>query len=105
VKTLGGHHRILEEDIEKHFCSKLAAENREKWGLGPDKISESNQLIGRILEIKIDGLMAQVTIMVGDQELTSLITADAAAELGLSTGDNVIALLKSSRIMILRDRN
>jgi molybdopterin-binding protein len=49
--------------------------------------------------------LAQVTIMVDDQKLTSLTTADAAAEIGLSTGDNVIALLKSSQIMILRDRN
>jgi len=101
VKTLGGHHRILEEDIEKHLQSKLADENR-KTGLGPDKISESNQLFGRILEIKVDGLMAQVTILAGDNELTSLITADAASELGLRTGDDVIALLKSSQIMILR---
>lgn len=103
VRTLGGHHRILEEDIEKHLRSRLAAESRDKWGLGPDKISESNQLIGRILEIKCDGLMAQITIMAGNHELTSLITADAAVELGLRAGDNVIAILKSSQIMIIRD--
>jgi molybdopterin-binding protein len=65
--------------------------------------TKGNQLLGRILEIKIAGLIAQVTILAGDHELTSLITADTASELRLRTGDNVIALLKSSQIMILRE--
>ena len=103
VKTLGGHHRILEEDIERHLRSKLASESCKKWGLGPDKISESNQLLGRVLEIRVDGVIAQITILAGEYELTSLITADAVSELGLRTGDDIIALLKSSQIMILRE--
>lgn len=102
-QTLGGHHRVLEEDIEQHLRLKLAKESREKWELGSDKISEGNQLLGRVLEITVDGLIAQVTILVGDHELTSLITADVVSELELKTGDNVITLLKSSQIMILRE--
>lgn len=69
VKTLGGHHRILEADIERHLRSKLAAASRRKSGPGSDKISESNQLLGRILQIKVDGLMAQITILAGEHEL------------------------------------
>jgi len=103
IKTASGHHRILEEDIKWYLRSKLAYESRKKWWLGPDKISETNQLLGRILEIRVDGLMAQVRILAGNQELTSLITADAATELGLRTGTNVVALLKSSQIMILQE--
>ena len=61
VKTLGGHHRVLEDDIEKHLRLKLIAESRKKWGLGPQKISEGNQLLGCIVDIKFDGLIAQVT--------------------------------------------
>ena len=72
--------------------------------LGSDKISESNQLLGRILGIQVDGLVAQVTITVGDFQLTSIITADAASELRLKSGDNVIALLKSTQVMILRSQ-
>jgi len=66
VKTLCGHHRVLEEDIEQHLRLKLAKESRQKWGLGPDKISGGNQLLGRVLGITVDGLIAQVTILVGD---------------------------------------
>jgi molybdopterin-binding protein len=103
LRTLGGHHRILEEHIERHLRKKLADESRKKWSLGPDKISERNQLLGRILRIKVDGLMAQVRILAGYDELTPLITADTVSELGLRTGDEVIALVKSSQIIILRE--
>jgi molybdopterin-binding protein len=104
VKTPGGHHRIPEEDIERYLRTKAGREDRIKWRIGSDKISETNQLVGRILEIKVDGLIAQVTISIGDYRLTSIITADAASELRLKIGDNIVALLKSSQIMILRNQ-
>jgi molybdopterin-binding protein len=78
--------------------------SRDKWRVGSDKISESNQLVGRILELKVDGLIAQVAITIGDYRLTSIITADAASELRLKIGDTVVALLKSSQVMILRNQ-
>jgi excisionase family DNA binding protein len=86
VKTLGRHHRVLEEDIERLLRSRLVAESRNKCRSGPEKVSESNQLLGCIPDIKVDGLMAQVTILVDEHELTSLMTADAASELELRTG-------------------
>jgi molybdopterin-binding protein len=104
VKTPGGHHRILEDDIERHLRATLGDDSRSKWRVGSDKISESNQLIGRILKISVDGLIAQVTISIGDYRLTSIITADAASDLRLKIGDTVVALLKSSQVMILRNQ-
>lgn len=104
ARTPGGHHRIPEEDIEKHLRATLGASSRDKWRVGSDKISESNQLVGRILELKVDGLIAQVAIAIGDYRLTSIITADAASELRLKIGDTVVALLKSSQVMILRNQ-
>jgi molybdopterin-binding protein len=104
VKTPGGHHRIPEEDIEKHLRGALGSSSRDKWRVGSDKISESNQLVGRILELKVDGLIAQVAIAIGDYRLTSIITADAASELRLKIGDTMVALLKSSQLMILRNQ-
>jgi predicted site-specific integrase-resolvase len=79
VKTPGGHHRIPEEDIEKHPRATLGHGSREKWRVDSDRISESNQLAGRILELKVDGLVAQVTVSVGDYRLTSIISTDAAS--------------------------
>jgi molybdopterin-binding protein len=104
AKTPGGHHRIPEEEIEKHLRATLGHGSREEWRVGSDRISESNQLAGRILALKVDGLIAQVTISVGGYRLTSIITAEAASELRLKIGDNVVALLKSSQVMILRNQ-
>jgi molybdopterin-binding protein len=103
VKTIGGHHRILEEDIARHLRSKVLAESLKRYGLEKHKISERNQLLGRILEIKTDDLMAQVRILSGDHELTSLISAQMAADLGLRVGDDVVVILKSTQIMIIRE--
>jgi molybdopterin-binding protein len=102
VKTPGGHHRISEEDIEEHLRARLGAGSSDKWKMSARKISESNQLVGRILGIKVDGLIAQVTISTGGHRLTSIITAETASELRLKVGDNVVALLNWSQLMILR---
>ena len=104
MKTPGGHHRIPEEDIEKHLRATLRAGSRDQWRRGSDKISESNQLVGRILGVRVNGLVAQVTISIADYRRTSIITADAASELRLKIGDNMVALLKSSQVVILRNQ-
>jgi molybdopterin-binding protein len=67
-------------------------------------ISENNQLAGRILGSEVDGAVAQVTMSVGPYRLTSVISSDLASDLRLKTGDNVVALVKSSQLMILRSQ-
>jgi molybdopterin-binding protein len=67
-------------------------------------ISESNQLAGRILGIQVDGVVGQVTMSVGRNRLTSIISSELASDLHLKTGDNVVALVKSSQVMILRNQ-
>src|ERR1700694_952816 len=69
VKAPGGHHRIPEEDIEKHLRATLGAGSRDKWRVGSDKISESNKLVGRFLDLTVHGLIAQVAISIGDYRL------------------------------------
>ena len=80
----------------------MAAESHKKRKLGSFKISEGNLLIGRILEIKLDGLMAQVRLFVEGQQLDCLVTADLAAELRLKIGNTVVVLFKASQITVLR---
>jgi molybdopterin-binding protein len=64
------------------------------------RISGRNQLVGRIVEIKTSGLMAQVRISIGGQHITSVITADAVREMRLKIGDTVAALIKATEVMI-----
>lgn len=102
VKTAGGHHRIPESELDKflHLRSERASipERRATFR----RVSGRNQLIGRITQVKIDGLMAEVRISIGGQHLTSIITADAAREMRLKAGETAAALIKSTEVMLIR---
>lgn len=102
VKTQGGHHRIPESELDKHlhFASKKAPVTQRRAQFR--RISARNQLIGRIVDIKVDGIMAQVTLSIGGQQITSVITSDAVRELRLEKGQTAAALIKSTEVMILR---
>ena len=65
------------------------------------RISGRNQLVGRVLDIRVSGIMAQVTLSVGDQHITSIVTADAVREMRLKKGQIAAALIKSTEVMIV----
>lgn len=103
VRTAGGHHRIPLSELDRFLGRK---KNRSKdISLRRDTfrhVSGRNQLIGRVVEVKIDGLMAKVVLSIGGQFITSIITADAAREMRLKVGDSAAALIKSTEVMIIR---
>jgi molybdopterin-binding protein len=102
VKTAGGHHRVPETEVDRFLSRTLrrvdVAERRASFR----RISGRNQLIGRVVALKISGLLAQVTLSIGEQRITSIITADAVREMRLRKGDTVAALIKSTEVMIVR---
>ncbi len=101
VTTAGGHHRVPETELERLIPRteiKQGPEGRRNFR----RISGRNQLVGRVLEVKVDGLIAQVRLSVAGQVITSMITADAVAEMGLRKGDIAAALIKSTEVMIVR---
>jgi molybdopterin-binding protein len=102
AKTPGGHHRVPESEIDRLIPKSLERGDVSERRGAFRKISGRNQLIGRIVAIKYDGLLAQVTLRIGEQQITSLITADAARELRLKPGERAAALVKSTEVMILR---
>jgi molybdopterin-binding protein len=102
VKTPGGHHRVPESEIDRLFPRKLSHGDIETRRINFRKISGRNQLIGRVLEVKYSGLLAQVRLAIGEQQITALITADAAKEMRLKPGERAAALVKSTEVMILR---
>jgi molybdopterin-binding protein len=65
-------------------------------------VSGRNQLVGRIEEVRISGLMAEVSMSIGDQRITSIITARSAREMHLARGQTAAALVKATEVMILR---
>ena len=100
IRTPGGHHRIPRAELDRflhHRGEKPGPERRKVFR----RISGRNQLVGRVVEIKIDNLMAQVKLSIGGQQITSIITADAVREMGLKPGMTAAALIKSTEVMIL----
>jgi molybdopterin-binding protein len=101
VKTAGGHHRVPEAELDKFLShegqKKEVPERRSNFR----RISGRNQLMGRVMDIKLSGLMAQVTLSIGEQHITSIITADAVREMRLKPGQKVAALIKSTEVMII----
>lgn len=102
AKTPGGHHRVPESEIDRLFPKKFERGAPEIRRGNFRKISGRNQLVGRVLAIKFSGLLAQVTMAIGEQHITAIITADAAKEMRLKVGERAAALVKSTEVMILR---
>ncbi len=65
-------------------------------------LSARNQLHGRVLGLAVDGLMAEVRIGIGDQELVAIITRSSAERLRLKVGESVFAVVKSTEVMIAK---
>ena len=63
-------------------------------------LSARNRLHGYVDEVRVDGLLAQVRLRVGDQSLTAVITADAVRALKLRRGDDALAIIKSTEVII-----
>ena len=102
VKTAGGHHRIPEPEIDK-FLHQTSEKGDVAGRRGNfRRVSGRNQLVGRVTDIKVSGLMAQVTLSIGGQHITSIITTDAVSEMRLKKGQTAAALVKSTEVMILR---
>jgi molybdopterin-binding protein len=100
VKTAGGHHRIPKSEVERLVGSDKRKTKRRPVGL--DAISGRNKLFGKITEMRYDGLLAQVSIEIGGQTITSIITSDAARDLDLKKGVSVYALVKATEVMVIR---
>jgi molybdopterin-binding protein len=105
--TSGGHHRVSDAEIDRLLSHSTPAPAKSKATRpSPDDaiagLSARNRLHGFVEEVRVDGLLAQVRLRVGDQTLTAVITADAIQALKLRRGDDAVAVIKSTEVMIAR---
>jgi len=103
IKTAGGHHRVPESGLER-FLPRSANKGEKSTELRRNfrRISGRNQLVGRVVSVKTSGFLAQVTLNIAGQHITSIITADAVHEMQLKKGEVAAALIKSTEVMIVR---
>ena len=66
-------------------------------------LSARNQLKGTVKSVKLGTVMAEVVVKVGDSEVVSVITKGSVEALQLKAGDAVIAIIKSTEVMIAKD--
>jgi molybdopterin-binding protein len=101
VRTAGGHHRIPQSEVDR-LLFRTRGKTASDRTLAMRRLSGRNQLVGRIESVRISGLMAEVVISIGEQQITSIITARSAREMSLKAGQTAAALIKSTEVMILR---
>ena len=101
VKTPGGHYRIPQTEVDR-LLYRSRGRNEGERRVTYKRISGRNQLVGRIVDVRVSGLVGQVTLSVGGQLITSLITSGAVREMQLKKGQTAAALIKATEVMIIR---
>ena len=75
--------------------------DRLRGGAGLQHMSARNRFAGTVRSVEIDGLLAQVEILVnGPARVVAIVTRDAVQELGLKPGSPATAIVKSTSVMI-----
>ena len=64
------------------------------------RTSARNRLPGKVTKLKLGEVMAQIDIQVGEHTITAAITRDSAEDLALKEGDEVVAIIKSTEVMV-----
>jgi len=101
IQTAGGHHRIPQSEVDKLLFRTMGKTEQDRQDV-LRRVSGRNQLVGRIDSVRISGLMAEVKISIGGQQITSIITAASAREMHLKKGQTAAALIKATEVMIIR---
>lgn len=106
VHTDGGHHRITDDEVTRLLSKRGKLPRRSRPQQQKSvlvSLSGRNRLRGVVEEIRREGLLAQLRLRIGDQQLTAVITSDAVDELRLKRGDDATAIVKATEVMIGRE--
>jgi molybdopterin-binding protein len=108
TQTAGGHHRLSEAEVDRMLARQAPSGRTPSRRTTPPTglivaLSGRNRLRGFVEEVRIDGLLGQVRLRIGDQTLTAVVTSDALRELKLHRGDDAMAIIKSTEVMIARE--
>ena len=105
--TAGGHHRLSDAEVDRMLARQAPDKPPARRGTKSSglivALSCRNRLHGYVEEVRADGLLGQVRLRIGDQTLTAIITRDAVEELKLRRGDEALAIVKSTEVMVARE--
>ena len=91
----------VERDESNRRIVPASEINRLRGEPGSTRLSARNRFNGVITDVKVDGLVAQVEMVVSDPvRLVALVTRDAIEELQLRPGMSATAIVKSTSVMV-----
>jgi molybdopterin-binding protein len=95
IRTGGGHREIPASEV-----ARLLAERRERRSPTAARTSVRNQFPGIVVSVQKDRVAATVEIMSGPHRIVSLLTREAADDLGLRPGLHVVAAVKATSVFV-----
>ena len=95
VRTAGG-----QRDVDGKDLARFLTENAKSYELDGMVQSARNRFVGVVTRIELDKLTAIVEVQAGPHRVVSLITREAADELGLEPGMEATATVKATSVMV-----
>ena len=99
VRSAGGQRLVRGIDL-----ARVATERCEDTGEGRTTTSARNRFGGLVTRVVTGELMAQVEIQAGPYRVVSLMTREAAEDMGLEPGTEAVAVVKSTNVVVERVR-
>jgi molybdopterin-binding protein len=99
VRTSGGHRLVNGVDL-----ARLARRRAGSPAEDRARVSARNRFGGLVTRVVTDELMAQVEIQAGPYRVVSLMTREAAEDMGLAPGVEAVAVVKSTNVVVERAR-
>ncbi len=94
--------RTVVEGAELAALAESLADHPDREATRAAAVSARNRLAGIVTRVKKDTVMAQVEMICGPYRMVSLMSAEAAEELGLQPGVRAIASVKSTNVVVER---
>jgi molybdopterin-binding protein len=95
-----GGRQVVDGEVLAAFAQALAARESTEPGTGTHSVR--NRFTGLVTRVVRDTVMAQVEIQAGPHRIVSLISREAADELGLEPGVLAVAAVKSTAVAVER---
>jgi molybdopterin-binding protein len=97
-----GRLRVQRDERNRRLIASTEIDRLRGAG-GGSHISARNRFNATVTDVKVDGLMAQVELVVSEpMRLVAVVTRDAIEELGLKEGMAATAIVKSTNVMVQR---
>ncbi|QBX54519.1 helix-turn-helix domain-containing protein [Nocardioides seonyuensis] len=85
-------------EFAEGLIESAAALERDRTRAG--SVSARNRMSGIVTRVRRDAVMAQVEMVCGPYRVVSLMSSDAAEELGLEPGSRAVASIKSTNVVV-----